>query len=237
MTFSQGHANLGSIRGAPIRIHWSVPIGAFVFCGFALVPGAWLAFLLLIVCHELGHAFFVRRSGLEVVSVDVHALGGVCRWDGDATPLQRAVIAWGGVVGQLVVLAIAFPLGFVDSPYLQGDFVRQMLHAFVAVNLSLMAINQVPVPPLDGAEAWPLFGMLWRRRVAASKRRREIAERKRAEAARRAAAVATTETVGHLDSLDEEEPPPIPAEVEAVLERILDEAHLAKQARRAKNRG
>ncbi len=218
MTFSQGHANLGSIRGAPIRVHWSVPIGAVVFCGFKLVPGGWLAFLLLIVPrHEplATRSSSAASASRSCRSTSTRSAGSAA---GTATrsPWQRSVIAWGGVVGQLVVLAIALVLGFVDSPYLQGDFVRQMLHAFVATNLSLMAVNLVPVRPLDGAEAWLLFGMLWRRRVAAWKRRREIAARKRPSHAPRRGR-GDDRGPRHLDALDEEEPPPIPREVEAVL--------------------
>ena len=88
-----GYFKLGRFGGAPVRLHWSAPLGAFAFCGFSFVPGAWGAFLLLILMHELGHAFLVRRFGLYLVSVDVHGLGGLCQWSGTTTPTRRALLA------------------------------------------------------------------------------------------------------------------------------------------------
>src|SRR5690242_5380515 len=100
-----GYFRLGRFGNAPIRVHWTMPLGAFAFCGFRFVPGAWAAFFLLILVHELGHALMVRSFGLHVVSVDVHGVGGVCQWVGSATPTRRSLIAWAGVFGQAVLLA------------------------------------------------------------------------------------------------------------------------------------
>jgi membrane-associated protease RseP (regulator of RpoE activity) len=236
MKFSQGYAWLGSIRSVPIRVHWTTPVGMVLISGFAFLPGAWAAFLLLVVCHELGHAFIVQACRCEVVAVDVNGLGGLCHWEGTATPLERAAIAWGGVVGQLVVLAAALPLRWFVAPHVDSVYAPQFFYALISSNLDLMAINLVPVRPLDGAEAWPLFGMLWRRWREASRRRRAAAERERAAAERRAAAAATSSALEHLDTLEDDAPPPMPREVEAVLDRILDETRREGQARRLKNR-
>jgi hypothetical protein len=232
MKFSQGYLWLGSIRGAPIRIHWTTPVGAFLISGLAVLPGAWAAFFVLVLCHELGHAFIVKAYGFEVVAVDVNGLGGLCHWNGAASPFERSLIAWGGVFGQLVVLAAAFPLRWYVAPHFEGEHAYQFFHALVSTNVYLMAINLLPVRPLDGAEAWPIFGLLYRRLVGWKRRRRA-----RSDEARRAEMnAAASASVERLDELDEADPPPMPPEVEAVLDRILDEAHLAKQARRAKNR-
>ena len=40
---------------------------------------------------------------MQIVSIDVHGLGGVCRWYGVPSPRWRAIIAWGGVLAQAVV--------------------------------------------------------------------------------------------------------------------------------------
>ena len=55
----------------------------------------------------------------------------------------------------------------IANPYL-----AQAFHTFIGTNLWLMAINLVPVPGFDGAEAWKLFGKeglpaWWRRRSRA----------------------------------------------------------------------
>src|SRR5579859_4663516 len=113
--FETGFLRLGRIRGAPIRIHWSVALGLLFFTGFRFEPAAWLGFIALILMHELGHALMVLRYGLRVVAVDVHGFGGECRWEGTPTAWQRAAIAWGGVMGQAVVLVATLAYIFVTG--------------------------------------------------------------------------------------------------------------------------
>lgn len=167
--FNTGYYTIGRFRGAPIRIHWTAPIGAVFFGGFALVPGFWLGFLLLIFLHELGHAIVVRACGLRVSGIEIHGLGGQCRYEGYPDSLRTSLIAWGGVWAQMILFAsVQLALLFVAPP--ATSWVLQLIHAFTSVNLWLMAINLIPIRPLDGADAWPLFGILWER----WKRRRQI---------------------------------------------------------------
>jgi stage IV sporulation protein FB len=172
---SGGTLRLGSWRGVPVRAHWTLPLGAFVFGRGRFVPGFWLGFVLVVLIHELGHALVVRRFGLRVVSIDLHALGGECRWAGDPTPLQRARIAWGGVNAQLVALIVAVVVLAVLGP--RGTpFVDDLADAFTFTNAYMIALNLIPIAPLDGAEAWKLPGLL-RARARTRKSRREAAAR------------------------------------------------------------
>jgi len=154
MQLRSGYLTFGRIGGAPMRVHWSAPVGAFVFTGFAIAPGAWLGFGLLVLAHELGHAAMVRAFHCRVVSVDVHGLGGECRWEGSTTERRRAGIAWGGVLAQLVVL-LTTPLWASRLPL--TPFGAQLVEVFTAVNVLMMLLNLLPVRPFDGAEAWQLF--------------------------------------------------------------------------------
>jgi stage IV sporulation protein FB len=161
-----GYLTLGRWRGAPVRAHWSLPIGAFVFGHGQFVPGFWLGFALLVLIHELGHAVLVKRYGHRVRSIDIHALGGVCCWSGEPTAIDRARIAWGGVLAQAVAYAIAVAaIALAGRP--DTELIGQLASAFTATNVWLIAINLIPVAPLDGAEAWKLFGL-----QAAQRRRR-----------------------------------------------------------------
>jgi Zn-dependent protease len=161
-----GYLTLGRWRGAPVRAHWTLPVGALVFGQGRFVPGFWLGFFLLVLIHELGHAVIVRAHRHRVLSIDIHALGGVCRWSGDPTAIARARIAWGGVLGQGVTLFAAYvALALAGPP--ESAFAAQLARAFTATNIWLIAINLLPVPPLDGAEAWKLPGLLARSRKAA----------------------------------------------------------------------
>jgi len=149
-----GYFQVGRFWGAPVRIHWTTPIGAYLFCGFGFAPVAWVAFVFLVLAHELGHGALVRKYGLQVVSVDVHALGGVCWWVGQTHEVNRAKIAWGGVLAQLVILVIACCLAPALPP---NALLGQIVQTWTASNVLIMAINLLPIAPLDGAEAWTLF--------------------------------------------------------------------------------
>jgi Zn-dependent protease len=166
-----GYLTLGRWRGAPVRAHWSLPIGAFVFGHGQFVPGFWLGFCLLVLVHELGHAVLVKRYGHHVRSIDIHGLGGACCWSGEPTAIDRARIAWGGVLAQAVALGIAVAAIAVAGPP-DSALVAELASAFTTTNVWLIAINLIPVPPLDGAEAWKLPGLLAaRRRTRASEAR------------------------------------------------------------------
>ena len=85
----RGYFKLFSLRGTAFRIHWSTPVVAFL-AGGLVNPFVALSFAIIIPIHELGHAFFMRRYGLRVVSIDVHGCGGFCRTRRRARRLRRA---------------------------------------------------------------------------------------------------------------------------------------------------
>jgi stage IV sporulation protein FB len=177
MILRSGWAQVGDFRGAPVRVHWTLPIGAFVLTGAGWVPGAWLGFAILILLHELGHALIVRAFRFHVVGIDVHGMGGECRWVGNATERQRAAIAWGGVLAQLAVF-LTTPLWSARLPQPLSPFVLDLVSAFTATNLILMLVNLIPIAPLDGALAWRLFRVgdlgAWRKNAALRAKARAI---------------------------------------------------------------
>src|SRR4051812_42113371 len=100
----KGALRLGRWRGVPVFLHWSTPLGFLIFVGFR--PASWLALTALILAHEWGHAVLIRRYGLRVEAIYVRGTGGECTSTGQASPLQRALIAWGGVLGQVPCLIV-----------------------------------------------------------------------------------------------------------------------------------
>ena len=155
MQVREGFLVLGHLGRAPIRVHWTTPVVAFLLSGFSIVPGAWLGFLLLVLVHELGHAVAARSFGAQVISINAHGFGGTCEWYGDVTAKQRAIIAWGGVLAQAVVYVAARILSLVVPTW---GFLGDFMYTLLVTNLILIAINLLPIRPLDGAEAWKLFG-------------------------------------------------------------------------------
>jgi len=158
-----GYLTFGRFRGVPLRAHVLTPLGALVFSAFRFEPGTWLAYLLLILLHEIGHALLVMRYRLGVLSVDLQAFGGSCRWAGPATERQRSVIAWGGVLAQAAAWLVTVGVMSVLGPP-RTLFARDFVYVFASTNLWLMALNLLPFAPLDGAEAWKItrwLGSSW----------------------------------------------------------------------------
>ena len=158
-----GYLRIGSWRGAPLRVHWTMPVGAFLFGRAQFVPVFWAAFFLIVLWHELGHAAMVRRFRHRVVSVDVTGIGGLCRWAGSATPYERSLIAWGGVAAQALLLVVALGVRLLLGPPTSALF-GQIEWAAIQWNLTLIGLNLLPLPPFDGREAWGLFRLWLERR-------------------------------------------------------------------------
>lgn len=179
--FDTGFWTLTHFAGAPVRIHWTVAILVLFLGGWE--PVAWLGIIILIIVHELGHAMVVRAVGARVTEVMVYGFGGWCRWVGSVGTRQVAMIAWGGVLAQAVLLAVASTY---DSLVVVTDRTTLiLLSVFTSSNLSLILINLVPIPPLDGASAWPLVPMLfedakrwWAGRGSSGRRSRPASNRR-----------------------------------------------------------
>lgn len=148
---SRGNLTFAAL-GVPIRIHWSVILGLFLVAG--LQPGGWVGFAAVIAAHELGHAFVVRRLRCSVVSLSFHALGGECQWSGQPAPEGRTAIAWGGVAGQALLFAAGWLTARLHPAAFSGSFGDALGRALLYGNPAMAAFNLLPIPPLDGAEAW-----------------------------------------------------------------------------------
>lgn len=168
-----GYLTVGRFRGAPVRVHVATPIGFWFFCGFSFAPIAWTAFFLLILAHEIGHALLVKKYRLSILSVDVNPLGGACVWSGYADGTTRAKIAWGGVLAQGVILLVTSILVGVVPP---SPTWSEVVGVWTGTNLVLIALNLLPIAPLDGAEAWKVFDASLFRRGKSKKRRNDLVE-------------------------------------------------------------
>jgi hypothetical protein len=160
--FGSGYLSLGRWRGAVIRLHWSILLGAVVFGGFRFDPVFLVGYVGLVLLHEIGHALVVWRYGHSVTIIEATGFGGTCHWSGNATPFEESAIAWGGVLAQAALLAGAYAWAAWGSPPASAAE-WTLIHLATSTNLWLIAVNLMPVPPLDGAKAWQIFAN-WRSR-------------------------------------------------------------------------
>jgi len=158
----RGYWVVGRWLGAPIRLHFSILLGLLFFGHFEFRPGFFVGYPLLVLAHELGHAALVRHFGHRVVGVEVTGFGGVCEWDGNATPFEESAIAWGGVLAQALIYGAAWLWFFVAPPSTRFSF--ELWGTLTQQNLWLIVLNLAPIPPLDGARAWSIFAH-WRERT------------------------------------------------------------------------
>ncbi len=147
--FQTGFWTIARYRGVPIRLHWSLPLGALFFGRFAFVPGFWLGFVALVLVHELGHASLARARKLSVYDVQVHGLGGVCVHR-RGTPFDDAIVAWGGVLAQFFVLYVPARVLLALVP-VTSEFSAQLLSALLTTNLWLIGINHLSMAPRRGS--------------------------------------------------------------------------------------
>jgi Zn-dependent protease len=240
----KGFYRVGRPFGVALLVHWSLPVGALLAGGLDFRPLTWAVFVVLVLIHDAGHALMARWTGNRVLAWELSGFGGVCRWRGNSTPAKRALIAWGGILAQALVALVTWvsTLVFGDPT---APIAQSIVHDLIETNLWVMALNLLPIPPLDGATAWGLFGHLgdsWRRaerRVLTSaqdwaRARREARETgpgaspitrarrsvKPSVSVRPTSQTATSADKSAEDAVDEQPSPQAQAELAALLDRL-----------------
>jgi Zn-dependent protease/CBS domain-containing protein len=134
-----------------------------------------LSFFLSLILHELGHAIVARRNGLNVLGIELWALGGMTRTTGAPTgPGAQFRVAAAGPAATLGVIAASLTAGALFPG--QDNFVTVLgaesvhttpvvlwLSILLAMNVLVLAVNMIPAFPLDGSQIaqaifWRLTG-------------------------------------------------------------------------------
>jgi membrane-associated protease RseP (regulator of RpoE activity) len=154
------------IRRVKVLVHWSVLIISAVILVSAveeplLALSVLAAYYGVILIHECGHMMAAQRKGCAVWSIELYPIWGITRFSEPSSQSDRCVIAWGGVVAQLIV---AVPLVVWVETF--GYTRYQALNALLAIlgffSLSVAVFNLLPIRPLDGSIAWTLLPSLLR---------------------------------------------------------------------------
>jgi len=158
---AKNHWELGRWRGIEVRLHWTVLLScAWLYLLLndllATAIGA-VALVLLFIAHELGHAFVARRRRLAVYAIELNGLHGRTE-HADGRAADELAIAWGGVAGQCVPMALALGL-FWAVPVMPwaGVVVWPVFFVWVKLNIFLMLLALLPIGPFDGRAAWQVI--------------------------------------------------------------------------------
>lgn len=123
-----------------------------------------LTFFLSLVLHELGHALTARRNGLEVMGIELWALGGITRTSGTTrSPGAQFAIAAAGPFATLLVIVACCVAGALAAPHQQffqlsvergvhTTPVGVWLKCLALLNIVVLILNLIPAFPLDGGQ-------------------------------------------------------------------------------------
>jgi membrane-associated protease RseP (regulator of RpoE activity) len=155
------------INGVKVFVHWSVLlISAVILLGAISEPATTFAGLAsyygVILLHECGHMLAAQRRHSAVWSIELYPVWGITRFSQLYSRFDHCVIAWGGVIAQVIVAA---PIVVLTESFGYTRF--QPLNTMLAIwgffSLFVAAFNLIPAAPLDGAIAWGLLPALFKR--------------------------------------------------------------------------
>jgi stage IV sporulation protein FB len=157
-----------TIAKTPVRLHWTILLWLLACWGFTgSLSSALLAFAsicLLLLAHELGHATVARFCHLHVIGIEFNAVHGRCLFVTPYRNIELILVAWGGVLAQLLVFVLAcalLVLMHVVRPGLAKALdLAPVFIVFTVFNLAGIIQNLVPRKPLDGYLAWQLIPAL-----------------------------------------------------------------------------
>lgn len=144
-----------------IYVHWSVFfISALLILGAIRNPLPTVigvaAYLAVLVIHEAGHLTVARLKGYDALSMEIYPILGIAYYEMPHSRLDRALIAWGGVVAQAVV-GIPIVLFTAVLGYAPSEALNAALAVPGGVSICIAAFNLLPLGRLDGSVAWDLI--------------------------------------------------------------------------------
>lgn len=160
-----GFVRVARIRGIPILVHWTFPIGGlfvadFSNVGFPLSLYYCLTYTMLVAIHEAAHVVAAKAFQLQVLSIEIFGFGGLCRIERPRSVHQGTVIYSAGLLAQIALLVTT--LGYVALFGTPANALGKALTVtFTGVNIVLLILNLIPYASkdlaTDGLVLWRLF--------------------------------------------------------------------------------
>jgi len=154
---------LFKVKNVPIRFHWSLFVFVVAIVVASLINGDFpivvFALLFVLIAHELGHMWFASHLGLKSSHIDLYPMGGVCYHQEAYSEYEEGIVAWGGVAVQVMIATPALLISYFYGDSL-STYLEELLYYLGYYNLLIVAINLIPIAPLDGSKCWktiPLY--------------------------------------------------------------------------------
>ena len=157
--------HVGRLFGIEIRVYWTAVlvllVGTYecstwpgVGWGEALLLGAMFqgGLYLIVLGHELCHAWAGRRYQIQTPTITLSALGGLAHMAARApSPRAEIVVSAAGPASHLPWIALAWALRDVVPPLRVGaGFGVDLMSYLLWTNVVLLAFNLLPFFPMDG---------------------------------------------------------------------------------------
>ncbi len=109
--------------------------------------------LAIIIFHELGHVYYLRKYEYEIESITIYPFGGLTKTNKLLnTPIKEDLrIYFGGVFFQIILYLIFWLLFKFNIIYVST------FNMFLLYNSSILLFNLLPIRPLDGGELLKLL--------------------------------------------------------------------------------
>lgn len=118
--------------------------------GWMSAVSAYIALIIIIIVHELGHATAAKLMGARIYGIQLTWLGGLCKINSSGlTARQIAIFASGGIIAQCLLALTSLPFLWV-STLTYNTFLGTYILFTIKINLLLALFNLIPIKPLDG---------------------------------------------------------------------------------------
>lgn len=141
-----------TIKGIPIRIHYSLVIFASLILSYAYLKSGlhvaiYTTYMLAILftsvfLHELGHSFAAKKFGMDTRSITLYPFGGIAMVNmADMTPKSEMIIAAAGPMTNFLIMLLSIPAILMSIPFSIEIFFLNTIMCF---------FNMIPAFPMDG---------------------------------------------------------------------------------------
>jgi ATP-dependent Clp protease adapter protein ClpS len=143
-----GNLKIIIIKGIPVYVHWSLLLAGLLIsinAKFAIPETIYLCigYTLLIILHELGHAYVARYFGLKVLSIEISGAGGLCLTETPPTFIAAIAFSSAGILAQAFLLlgTVLYLITIENAP---SVFSTCLVISFIIANGVIIVLNLIP---------------------------------------------------------------------------------------------